>query len=80
MPFSAQKMHFFEKNGNFTHWTARDSASVKELFFWEVILHQFLKQKNIALYSKIVKATLTLLNLAQIVPFLEDLKKKSFQK
>ena len=76
MPFSAQKMHFFDKNDNLTHWTARDRVNVKELLFREVILHQFLKQKNIALYSKIVKATLTLLNLAQIVPFLEDLKKK----
>ena len=76
MPFSAQKMHFFDKNDNLTHWTARDRVNVKELLFREVILHQFLKQKNIALYSKIVKATLTLLNLAQIVPFLVDLKKK----
>ena len=69
-------MHFFDKNGNLTPRLAGTSANVKELFFWEVILHQFLKQKNIALYSKIVKATLTLLNLAQIVPFFEDLKKK----
>ena len=80
MPFSARKMHFFEKNGNLTHWTARDSADVKEFFFREVILHQFLKQKKWALLGKIVQAILTLLNLAQKVPFLEDLKKKSFQK
>ena len=69
-------MHFFEKNGNLTHWTAQDSADVKELFFQEVILHQFLKRKNRALLSKNVQAILTLLNLAQKVPFLEDLKKK----
>ena len=58
------------------NWTARDRADVKELFFQEVILHQFLKRKNRALLSKNVKAILTLLNLAQKVPFLEDLKKK----
>ena len=69
-------MHFFEKNGNLTYWTARDSADVKELFFREIILHQFLKQKNRALLSKNVQAILTLLNLAQKVPILEDLKKK----
>ena len=45
-------------------------------FFREVILHQFLKRKNRALLSKNVQAILTLLNLAQKVPFLEDLKKK----
>ena len=69
-------MHFIEKNGNLTTCSAQLSADVKELFFQEVILHQFLKRKNIALYSKIVKGILTLLNLAQKVPFLEDLKKK----
>ena len=76
MPFSARKMHFFGKNGNLTYWTTRDRANVKELFFQEVILHQFLKRKNRALLSKNVQAILTLLNLAQKVPFLEDLKKK----
>ena len=69
-------MHFFDKNGNLTPRLARTSADVKELFFREVILHQFLKQKNRALLSKNVQAILTLLNLAQKVPFLEDLKKK----
>ena len=69
-------MHFFDKNGNLTRCTAQHRTDVKELFFWEVILHQFLKQKNGALYSKNVQAILTLLNLAQKVPFLEDLKKK----
>ena len=76
MPFSARKMHFFDKNGNLTPRLARTSADVKELFFREVILHQFLKRKNRALLSKNVQAILTLLNLAQKVPFLEDLKKK----
>ena len=76
MPFSARKMHFFEKNGNLTPSPAQPSADVKELFFWEVILHQFLKRKNIALYSKIVQAIFPLINLAQKVQFLKDLKKK----
>ena len=32
MPFSAQKMHFIDKNGNLTHWPARASFDVKEFF------------------------------------------------
>ena len=79
MPFSARKMHFFEKNGNLNPWPARARTDVKELFFQEVILHQFLKRKNRALLSKNVQAILTLLNLAQKVPFLEDLRKKSLK-
>ena len=51
-------------------------GGVKELFFRKVNLNQFLKRKNRALLSKNVQAILTLLNLAQKVPFLEDLKKK----
>ena len=69
-------MHFFDKNGNLTPRLARTSANVKELFFREVILHQFLKRKKWALLGKNVRAILTLLNLAQKVPFLEGLKKK----
>ena len=76
MPFSAQKMHFFEKNGNLTTCSAQLRANVKELFFREVILHHFLKQKKWALLGKIVQAIFPLINLAQKVPFLEDLKKK----
>ena len=76
MPFSARKKHFFEKNGNLTTCTVQHSAHVKELFFREEILHQFLKRKKWALLGKNVQAILTLLNLAQKVQFLEDLKKK----
>ena len=65
MPFSARKMHFFEKNGNLTTCSAQLSADVKELFFWKVILHQFLKRKKRALLGKNVQAILTLLNLAK---------------
>jgi hypothetical protein len=79
MPFSARKMHFFEKNGNLTTCSAQLSADVKELFFWKVILHQFLKRKKRALLGKNVQAILTLLNLAQKVPFLDDLKKKVYK-
>ena len=68
-------MHFFDKNGNLTPIAAHCSQ-VKEHFFRKVILYQFLKQKNRALLSKNVQAILTLLNLTQKVPFLEDLKKK----
>ena len=74
--FFCPKNAFFEKNGNLNPCTAQHRANVKELFFREVILHQFLKRKNRALLSKNVQAILTLLNLAQKVPFLEDLKKK----
>ena len=69
-------MHFFEKNGNLTTSSGHLSADVKELFFREVILHQFFKRKKWALLGKNVQAILTLLNLAQKVAFLEDLKKK----
>ena len=70
--FLPEKCIFLKKNANLTHWTARDSADVKELFFWKVILHQFSKRKNKALYSKIVQAIFHLDNLAQKVPFLEE--------
>ena len=33
MPFSAQKMHFFDENGNLTPWLARASSDFKKLFF-----------------------------------------------
>ena len=56
MHFSARKMHFFDKYGNLTTCSVQLSADVKELFFRDIILHQFLKQKNRALYIKIVQA------------------------
>ena len=33
MQFSAPKMQFFDKIGNFTPWAAQDSAGIKEYFF-----------------------------------------------
>ena len=65
MPFSARKMHFFEKNDNLTPCPVQPSADVKELFFREVILHQFLKRKNWAVLGKNVQAILILLNFAK---------------
>ena len=48
MPFSAQKMHFFDENGNLTPWLARASSDFNELFFhWyfsTYILKDFLGQ------------------------------------
>ena len=76
MPFSALKMHFFDKNGNLTTCSAQLRADVKELFLGEVILHQFLKRKKWALLGKIVQAIFPLINFALKVPFFEDLKKK----
>ena len=75
-PFSDRKMHFFDKNVNLTTCSAQLSADVKEFFFRVIILHRFLKRKLRALLSKNVQANLTLLNLAQKGPFLDDLKKK----
>ena len=36
MPFSAPKMHFFDKNGNLTPWPPRASSDFKELLFLTV--------------------------------------------
>ena len=65
MPFSARKMHFFEKNCNLTPCPAQPSSNVKKLFFREVILHQFLKRKNSSLTS-----TLSLTEQGVKLPFL----------
>ena len=69
-------MHFFEKKWQFDPLLSEAQRRCQGTFFQEVILHQFLKRKNRALLSKNVQAILTRLNLAQKVPFLEDLKKK----
>ena len=75
MPFSARKTHFFEKNGNLNPWPARARFDVKELFFQEVILHQFSKRKNWGKLRKNVQGVLTLVNLALKVPFFRIWKK-----
>ena len=74
--FLCPKNAFFCQKWQFDPLACAARADVKELFFREVILHQFLKRKKWALLGKIVQAILTVLNLAQKVPFLEDLKKK----
>ena len=46
MSFSGQKMHFFGKNGNLTHWAARGSKVVLECFVWGLISYLSMKKKN----------------------------------
>ena len=46
MSFSGQKMHFFGKNGNLTHWAARGSKVVLEYFVWGIIFYLSMKKKN----------------------------------
>ena len=58
-------LHIFDKNGDLTPWPTWACTNFKDLFFREVIFHQFLKRKNIAPYSKIVLVTFPLYNLAQ---------------
>ena len=50
--YSGQKMHFLEKNGFFTHWTARDSKVVLELFVWGLISYLPMKKNIPALSGK----------------------------
>ena len=50
--FSGQKKHFLEKNGFLTHWTARDSKVVLELFVWGLISYLSMKKKIPALSGK----------------------------
>ena len=76
MPFSARKMHFFDKNGNLTHWTARDSASVKEYFFPLVFFYLNSKGFFGARWGTWWKPPLNIFNLAKNGPFLKDLRKK----
>ena len=71
--FFCPKNAFFWKKWQFD---PLHSADVKELFFWKVILHSFLKRKNCGKLRKNVQAILTLFNSAQKLPFLEDLKQK----
>ena len=74
--FFCLKNAFFGQKWQFDTLDSMGQHRCQGTFFWEVILHKFLKRKNWALLSKNVQAILTLLNLAQKVPFLEDLKKK----
>ena len=74
MHFSAWKRHL--KKWYFDPLLHSAPRWCQGTFFLKVILYQFLKRKNRALLSKNVQAILTLLNLAQKVPFLDDLKKK----
>jgi len=52
MSFSGQKMHFFGKNGNLTHWAARGSKVVLEYFVWGLIFYLSMKKKIGGLWRK----------------------------
>ena len=45
MPFSGQKMHFFEKNGFLILKIASNRKVVKKLFVWGIITYLFVKKK-----------------------------------
>ena len=52
MPFSGQKIHFLGIIGFLTHWTARDSKVVLELFVWGLIYYLSMKKKIGGLWRK----------------------------
>jgi len=58
--FSGQKKHFLEKNGFLTHWTARDSKVVLELFVWGLISYLSMKKKIPALSGKIFQTNFSI--------------------
>ena len=80
MPFSAQKMHFFEKKGNLTLCTARDSANIKEIFFWEVILHKFFKQKKLSTFEQKCPGHFDSPQFSPKIAIFGGFEKKRFQK
>ena len=45
-------MHFLGKNGFLTHWAARGSKVVLELFVFGLISFLFMKKNNLALSGK----------------------------
>ena len=76
MPFSARKMHFFEKNGNLTHWTVRDRVDVKELFFQLVFFYLNSEGFFPARSGTWLSPSLNIFNFTKNGPFLKDLRKK----
>ena len=76
MQFSARKMHFFDKIGNFTPWTAQDSAGIKEYFVPLVFFYLNSKGFFGARWGTWWKPPLNIFNLAKNGPFLKDLRKK----
>ena len=76
MPFSARKMHFFDKNCNLTHWTAWDRADVKELFFQLVFFYLNSEGFFPARSGTWLNPSLNIFNFTKNGPFLKDLRKK----
>ena len=76
MPFSALKMHFFDKNGNLTPCPAQRSGDDKELFFPMVFFYFNSKGKLGASWGTWWNPLLNIFNLAKNGSFLSDLRKK----
>ena len=76
MPFSALKMHFFDKNGNLTPCLAQPSGDDKELFFPMVFFYLNSEGFVGGWWRRWWTPPLNIFNLAKNWPFLEDLKNK----
>ena len=76
MPFSARKMHFFDKNDNLTPCTVRLSTDVKELYF-ELVFFYFSSEGFLPARSGTwLNPSLNIFNFTKNGPFLKDLRKK----
>ena len=76
MPFSVQKIHFFDKKCNIYPCPTSSNFDVKKLFFPLVFFYLNSEGFFIASYSTWWNPPLNIFNLAKNGPFLEDLKKK----
>ena len=76
MPFSARKMHFFDKKCNKYPCPTSFNFDIKKLFFPLVSFYLNSEGFFIASYSTWWNPPLNIFNLAKNGPFLEDLKKK----
>ena len=76
MPFSAQKMDFFDKNGNLVPWPARARADVKELFF--PLIFFYLNSEGFVggRWRRWWNPPLNIFNFAKNWPFFKICKKK----
>ena len=76
MLFSAQKMHFFDKNGNLAPWPTRARADVKELFF--PLIFFYLNSEGFVggRWRRWWNPPMNIFNSAKKGSFLEDMKKK----
>ena len=76
MPFSARKMHFFDKNDNLTPCTVRLSTDVKELYFQLVFFYLSSEGFFPARSCTWLNPSLNIFNFAKNGQFLKDLRKK----